>query len=55
MSKNNQRYKEDYTNVDLEELEEREPKKFERIRTKKDKSSHKKNVDKQQPDSDDQE
>jgi hypothetical protein len=53
MSKNSQRYKEDYTNVDLETLEELEPKKFERIVTKKDKSSKKNRVGKQQTDADD--
>ena len=35
MSKNNGRYKEDYANVDLEELDEMETRKFEKFRPKK--------------------
>jgi hypothetical protein len=40
MSKNTDRYKEDW-NVDVEELDELDTKKFERIRTKKEKSPKK--------------
>jgi hypothetical protein len=52
MSKNNHRYKEDYTNVDLEELEERPVEKFERFRPKKNKPVNK---GKKKPDPEDQE
>lgn len=44
MSKNNDRYKEDYSNVDIEELDEIETEKFQKFRPKKKKnkkSSHK--------------
>jgi hypothetical protein len=47
MSKNNDRYKEDW-NVDIEELDELDINKFEQIHTKKEKS-HKKGTRKQQP------
>ena len=35
MSKNNDRYKEDYSHVDIEQLDEIETKKFEKFRPKK--------------------
>jgi hypothetical protein len=35
MSKNNDRYKEDYISVDIEELDEIETKRFEKFRPKK--------------------
>jgi len=35
MSKNNYRYKEDYSNIDVEELDEIETEKFEKFRPKK--------------------
>jgi hypothetical protein len=35
MSKNNGRYKEDYTEIDIEELDEMETEKFEKFRPKK--------------------
>lgn len=44
MSKNNDRYKEDYSNVNIEELDEIETEKFQKFRPKKKKNkkpSHK--------------
>jgi hypothetical protein len=38
MSKNNDRYKEDYISIDIEELDEIETRKFEKFRPKKKKS-----------------
>lgn len=38
MSKKNDRYKEDYSNVDIEELDEIETEKFEKFRPKKKKN-----------------
>jgi hypothetical protein len=35
MSKNNDRYKEDYSHVDIDQLDEVETKKFEKFRPKK--------------------
>lgn len=42
MSKNQDRYKEDYTHIDIEELDEMEVQKFQKLRPKK-KTTPKKN------------
>lgn len=50
MSKNNDRYKEDYTVIDIEELDEIETTKFEKFRPKKKDKNKIKNKEAQRED-----